>query len=224
MSIVQYGAIIDKMRGSIRGTTFSSSGGVEVAKGKSTPRNPKGASQGFAKSLMATYAPNWRNLSGTVRGNWDSYALTYAFKNSLGNIYHISGLQHYVRASLFLNQRGTAAAATVPTASGAPVLSYPTLAKSGDDLTLASFSPAFPGSCELRGTIYNGCPTTRNRPSTGKFEDVYYTGASLPVVIAADYYAGFPTGAEVRAFLKFRFMDANKRISVETFVSLDETI
>ena len=224
MATVSYGSIIEKMRGSIRGTTFSSAGGLEVAKGKALVRRPKFPLAQDAKALFARFAPAWRALSIPKRADWATYAATVTFTNSLGQNYKISGFQHFIRNSMFFSLRGTPVVADVPGGSGLPTVSVATLDFSAGDLRLASFAPTFPASSEIRGSVYAPVEQSRTVPVGKIINQFRYAGAGLPVALVADYNLPFGSGADIRAFVVYKFADAVQRVSSDVVVQLAITV
>lgn len=223
MAVVQYGAIVDKMRGSIRGTTFSSAGGVEVAKGRPRPPRPQFAAQLAIKSLMASFAPAWRDLTGTDRTNWNNYSATVPFKNSLGQTYYIGGFQMFCRTSLFYSTRGVAVAVSAPGGVGAATASVATFDYNGGDVRIASFAPAFPGGMDMRGTVWYPTSQARKTPYGRMFTDFRYTGAALPSVVANQIDAAFPSGSKLRVFVSYRQGDSIQRLTFEALAYVDFT-
>lgn len=221
MALVEYGAIVDKMRGSIRGTTFSQAGGVEIAKGKPLPRRPTRASQRSAISLMARFGPAWRALSSATRTDWNNYAFTYTFVNSLGNAYELNGFQHFVRNSMYLALRGTAATASVPTNVGAPTLSIPTFDVNSNDLRITAYTPSFPASSNSRMSIFVPTSQSRANPNSPVMGTFLYTNQSLPCVIMPDVDAAFVSGQALRVFVLAKMMDAAGRLSVDNLQQFD---
>lgn len=224
MAVVEYGPLVSALRGSIDGVTFSSGGGVEIVKAKSRARNPIRSLQLPVKAAMQKWAPAWRALSGTVRGNWETYAATVTLTNSLGQDYQISGFAMFVRNSMVLELRGTPADANVPSDTGLPSVPTITLEYVSDDLRIASISPSVPSGGFIRGSVFTPTPASRNQ-SRGFVKDTFeYTNESLPFVISEDYAEGYSSAVEINAFVSIRYMDDDERISQEQILSLGITL
>jgi hypothetical protein len=221
MAVVLYGSLVDKLRGSIGGVTFSSAGGVEVVKGKSLQRLPRRPLQLPAKWSMQKYSPGWRVLSGATRAAWGTYAATVTFVNSLGQNYQINGFQMYVRNSLFEALRGAEGAATKPTANGLPSVPTVTLEWNDPNLDVSAIAPAVPSGAMIRGTVFVPTSATRNAPTGYIFGNFEFQVGGVPGTIAPDYPVGYTFLGVINAWVSWRYRDANFRVSNEVMQFLE---
>jgi len=224
MAVVEYSALVNRLRGSVGGVTFSKGGPVEVVKGKARPRLPQRPLQLPVQGAMQKYSPIWRTLSQSDRDDWDTYAATVTFQNSLGQDYQINGFQMFVRSQMFEALRGTEAAATIPTDTGLPSVPTITLDYNSDDLRVFSISPSLTGNQEIRGTVYAPAQVSRAAPSGRVVSTFELLNTGGPDIIAADYGINFQSGLELRAYVDLRFIDGDFRLSNNQRLSLDFTV
>lgn len=213
MATVLYGALVDAVRGSINGLTFSAGGGVEVVKGKARGRRPIRTLQLPAKSQMQRVSPLWRGLTQSDRDDWDTYAATVTLVNSLGQNYQLSGLSMFIRNSMFMALRGIEGAAVIPTANGLPSVPTAVFTWTDPDVIFTSTTPALAAGEEIRGTLFVPSPSSRSQPRGYVFGTFSVGNGDLPVTIGADYRDGYSASLALRAWVSWRFIDADFRLS-----------
>jgi len=108
MALVQFGAGVADIRGSMGGVTFSKNRFGNYMRNRITPVDPKSARQLFMRALTGSTASRWLNtLTQAQRDAWEVYANSIVMTNKLGAAIKITGFNHYVRSRSFLRQNGT---------------------------------------------------------------------------------------------------------------------
>ena len=90
MAVIQYTALINQIRGSINGTTFSKTKSGFSAFKKPQPRQLKSANQSRINSGFAVNANLWRTLSPAEKTDWSTLAAAHQVYNRLGDLVFIS--------------------------------------------------------------------------------------------------------------------------------------
>lgn len=103
MAIVKYGPLVSEVRGSIGGTTFTAGRFGNVVRQRRSPIHAPTVRRHTYKSLFATVIAHWvSTLNQGQRDAWDTLAAATDFTNSLGETYHPTGLNLYVRSNVLL--------------------------------------------------------------------------------------------------------------------------
>jgi len=117
MALVQFGAGVLDMRGSIGGTVYSKNRSGNYVRARTTPVNPNTARQQVMKTLTANNAQHW---SGTLtiaqRAAWEVYAQAIVFTNKLGEQIKLTGFNHFMRSNATRRQVG------IPRVLDAPII------------------------------------------------------------------------------------------------------
>lgn len=224
MAIVSFGPIVDDARGSIGGVTFSKTHAGTAARAKPRPPRPRRGDQLFSQVSMGQAINGWTALDLSDREDWDAYAATVDLFDSLGNLYHPTGINCFVwRYTAFRAAGVTTIPTAAPSQPGLPSSPVVTMDFSGDNLRIADIDPT-PGASEnflftaLRPSPRNVHPRTWVSVTKG-FNIVLI----LPFIMTVDYKASWPSGVEGRAWLLWRYMDEFGRISIRQRTFLDFT-
>lgn len=97
MAIVKFGALVDAVRGSIGGITFSAGGSGPLVKLYNRGPRKRSELQNTVRANLGTLIGYWRSLDQGQRDDWDTYAADPAQEktNSLGEAYYTSGWQWF---------------------------------------------------------------------------------------------------------------------------------
>lgn len=115
MAIVKYGPLASEVRGSIGGTTFTAGRFGRVCRARRSPVHRPTAQRHKWKSWFVTYSKHWvDSLSPAERADWENLADATTFTNSLGEEYHPTGINLYVRSNTLLRRCGQAREDTAP--------------------------------------------------------------------------------------------------------------
>jgi hypothetical protein len=213
MARTEFGAIITGMRGSIGGVTFSASGGLTVAKRKPRPALPTTSGQVASQNVMRQWAPAWKNETPGQRNLWRLYALTVPLVNSLGQTYYLRSLMMYLRYAQFLNTRGMTGTPAVPGLTGLPVVPTATWSVAAGVLTLDALAPAAIGGEVIAGSVLPCTTRTINNPKQVVHSTFTTDGQTLPYTVASDLDVGWTAGTDLKAWVEWRWMDVNGRLS-----------
>lgn len=124
MAIVKYGPLVSEVRGSIGGTTFTAGRFGNVVRQRRSPIHAPTPRRHFYKSAFSTIIGHWQlTLHQGERDAWDDLAAGTDFTNSLGEVYHPTGLNLYVRTNVLfaradLGRQDTAPANAIGTHMG----------------------------------------------------------------------------------------------------------
>lgn len=100
MAILEYGPLASEVRGSIGGVTFTAGRFGKVCKVRRAPVHSPTPERSVYKSLLLQCDYRWMNtLNQGQRDAWDTLADNTTFTNSLGQEYHPTGLNLYVRTN-----------------------------------------------------------------------------------------------------------------------------
>lgn len=109
MAIVKYGPLASEVRGSIGGVTFTAGRFGKVVRARSSPVHAPTNARSYWKSLLSYDIAHWTNtLTEQQRTDWRNLAAATDFTNSLGETYHPTGLNLYVRSNSLLINTGQA--------------------------------------------------------------------------------------------------------------------
>lgn len=119
MAIVRFGLVIDGIRGSVGGVTYSASSNGPYVKPWRAPRKVLSFSAMASRESFALTAPGWRALDDTERDAWRTWAADPAQErtNSLGEAYYLKGWQQYALVTVQLGTCGRAARVDPPSTS-----------------------------------------------------------------------------------------------------------
>lgn len=224
MAIVSFGPLVDGLRGSVGGVTFSQSYGVATVRAKPRPPRPVHASQANTQRLTAAAANAWALLSSGSRAPWDAYAATVDLTNGLGQTYHPTGMQCYIwrRVVSELIDAGSYSN-SAPTNSGLAAVPTLTLGYSSHNIYLTAWDPA-PNSSDrfLFSLSYPDTLLAHNR--TRIFNRTQrLAGVGLPILLASTIDAGLDSGTTYRVHLFTRVIDYFDRPSIRNLTYLDFT-
>lgn len=100
MGIIAYGPLASEVRGSVGGTTFTRGPFGTVVKNRTAPLNIATARREPFRSRLSMCASRWTNvLTQNQRDDWDTLAANTTFTNALGQEYHPTGLNLYIRTN-----------------------------------------------------------------------------------------------------------------------------
>ncbi len=112
MALLKFSAIVNDVRGSIGGVTFSRNGSGAVARARVKPVNPNTALQSIARAIFSAVTALWNHggLTEVQREAWRTYAKNVPWLNKLGETITLNGNAMFCRTNI---ARQTASLATV---------------------------------------------------------------------------------------------------------------
>jgi hypothetical protein len=105
MALTKLGALVQDIRGSQNGLTFSRNKGGSYVRAKVSPTQPRTAAQLAVRANLATSSKNWSGqLSAAERSAWAGFASANTKTNVFGDTTHISGFQWFMGLNQVLKQ------------------------------------------------------------------------------------------------------------------------
>jgi hypothetical protein len=225
MANCTFGPIVDAVRGSIGGTTFSRGCSGPTIRSRPRPANPNAPRQITSKANLSFIVGKWATVSVATRALWTAYAATFSLTDSLGRSYQLTGFQAFMRNSSILYAGALGYTSDLcPDAAGlasAPILTFD---YNAHNLRLTAISPSLVASNSLLMRIHY--PSKRlTFPRSPILTTVTASfGISLPYTVVATIDANSSIGDIVRVFIDWHFLDANFRITTQQQSYLDFTV
>lgn len=221
MALVQFGAGITKMSGSIAGNTFARNRYGNYIRARTKPVNPKTSLQQRARAAMAAVVERWaETLTAVQRTAWNLYASNINMLNKLGESIKLSGFNHYVRSNSFLMQFG------ITTIDAGPVVftlpdQDPTVVVTASEATqqiTVAFDDGLAWASEDNAylTALLGAPQNPQRNFfSGPWKGVRFLSGStgVPLVSPLILNALYAFSEGQRIWVQFRIYRADGRIS-----------
>lgn len=216
MGRIKYISPSDEIAGTIGGVTYARAYGVQTVRAYRVPVNKRTDAQRQRRRTLASYSSQWfESLSSAQRTNWDTYAATVPFADSLGKTYYLNGFNMFTRTQCILFNFSVPENFTAPLTSGLPTTRdmNPGLVHATGVLSIDNLDPPGVATDRLLFRVFNFQKITRNFFSrrTQLFFDcdaataepyTIYTYGALPGV-SGDYAAWF----------EFRYLDFTNRIT-----------
>lgn len=114
MAKVLYGNGISSIRGSIAGSTFSVNANGAYVRNRGTVANPNTSKQQTQRAILSWLSTLWKSISATQKEQWATAASIKSFVNSLGQSYHLTGFQLYMKVNAGLDVIGILPKTTPP--------------------------------------------------------------------------------------------------------------
>ena len=224
MAIVSYGPIVDGIRGSVGGVTFSRGQSGDTVRSKPRPPKPKKVNQIPIQIFQTIAAHKWQALTSAQQDDWNAYGATVDLYDSLGNLYHPSGINCLVWRLQFYKNAGVIAENYVrPTQDGVPVVPVLTFGYAAHVLSLVSVVPDMAVGEWLLLMIRR--ITRRNNFSRTLLRLKWSApgGTGWPILLDGDYDEEWPAALDARAFIYWRFYDQFRRTSIKQLAKFDFT-
>lgn len=121
MALVTAGPLIGEIRGSMGGTTFSRNRYGMYTRTRAVPVNPNTQRQIDARARFNYLSTYWRDtLTKVQRDGWDLYATNTNWINAVGQVVHLTGLNHFLRSNNFRMVAGKTPVDAAPITFGIP--------------------------------------------------------------------------------------------------------
>jgi hypothetical protein len=103
MAKILPGIAVNKISGTIAGTTYQNWRGILVARSKPTPTNVNTARQSLIRSFMTSLSRAWRDvLNPGLRTAWNQRAKNYPWLDVFGNAVSMTGENLYIKQNMVL--------------------------------------------------------------------------------------------------------------------------
>jgi hypothetical protein len=225
MAQVEYGPLITKARGSVRGSTFSRVISGETVRGRPHPPLPGRPFQFAQQRFLANAAAAWPLVSPANKILWTAYASSVTLYNRLNQAFTPTGQMMFARRAVAMQIYGLAqdppyiytitdiAAFVVPPVAGLPATPVGAYDLNTNNLRLASWTTPPLAGAAILFSIYK--PSTSPQASRRFFlkrKLVFETDAP-PITLAAAYSTAFPATTTFHVKLTLFTIDTNGRVS-----------
>lgn len=215
MASISLGPIVDGIRGSIGGVTFSRASSGNTARSRPRPPRPKRERQIAVQGVMTWAAHRWVGLAQAVKDGWDAYGATVDLTNSLGQTYHPTGQQCYIwRAHFWKAAAGGAMDDNFPTANGLPASPTVTFDFLNHDLRVTDIDPDLVVGDRILFMTRRISMRVAFCRTWLKERDFFGAPFPEPTELVAEYDEDWPAGVLARAFVFWRFKDTDHRVSI----------
>lgn len=223
MAIVSFGPLVDGVRGSVGGVTFSNAGSGATVRSRPRPPRPKTPDQVARQSDMAQASALWTALGIVDRLAWVLYAGTITLHDSLARAYTPTGRQVFMWTYCIQASGGLTSDMGIPAGEGLAVIPTLTLTYSAPAMTLSAWEPAPNAASQfVIMTYYADAPHKYNRmPRLNMVAPLGNVG--LPLTLAADINGQWPDGSELRCWIGVRMVDEGLKVSTRLLQSKDFT-
>jgi len=193
----------EQARGAKGQTVFMGWRGIQTARARVAPTNPRTSAQLDARAKLTALSRSWGSLSQANAGLWNSYAKNLTLTDSLGQSYNPSGINAFVRVNgLLWLVYGTATPKSTPPAAAptAQVASVAQIAGAGPGELEVSFdfsgTPAAQSRVQVMLTAGSNSPN-RN-PAASEYRYKTYALASAEAVTISGLTEGAWYGVAIR--------------------------
>jgi len=218
MGLIKYGPLAQEVSGTVGGVTFARVHDGKAVRGWRAPVNKQSLLQRFLRHTLAHASSDWFTLlSSGERADWDTYAATCIFTNSLGEPYTISGFNMFVRTQVNLYRSPIAFPPQAPALAGFPdahTLEF-SLTHATGVLALTDLDPVINAFAWVIFLIYRFTKSSRLYPTryyTSKFiqsgqpalpRTLYTFDAPLPLL-----------AGNVQSVVTWQIFDEHRRLSI----------
>lgn len=114
MALIKLGGLVAEARGSVGGTTYARNRYGAYARNRTKPVDPSTNQQGAFRTRVANAVAAWQALTATQRDNFNAKAMTTVLVNRLGESFHPSGINLFIRTYNLLDMAGLAQVTAPP--------------------------------------------------------------------------------------------------------------
>lgn len=100
--LVKLSTLISEARGSTGGTVFSRNRAGAYTRNRTKPVDPSSPKQNIQRTIMSGSVVAWRNLTADQRDLFNAKALSTSFTNRIGESFHPSGMNLFMRGHQLL--------------------------------------------------------------------------------------------------------------------------
>jgi len=223
MALIKYGGGIVQMSGSIAGNTHARNRFGNYMRARTKPVNPNTDAQASVRAVIAFLTEHWKDaLSDAQRTAWNTYAAAIAWNNKLGEVVHLTGFNHFMRANSFLSRLDKTVVLAGPTVLSLPVQDplFSCTGVVGGNAITVTFDDTLDWDNETGGYLvyYQGQPQPHTRNFfNGPWKLLSYTAGVDGVPVASPVVeTGVYTLIEgQRVWVKARIIRADGRMSGE---------
>lgn len=213
--------IFSQASGSVAGLTFAHCRAGMTVRSRSTPTNPNTQRQRTVKYALARLAPYWGELlTQSERDAWNLYGANVVMTNVLGQPFHLTGQNHFLRTNIPRMQFTHIVLETAPTVFDLGTFTAPTI------FSMVEFTQniriAFDNTDDWATTDgsfligYGGRPTSPGREFYGgpwRFMGII-TGSVFPPGSPHPFIAPWPISAGQNCWVLIRIIQVDGRLSL----------
>lgn len=222
MANLVYGPLVSGLRGSVGGVTFSQGHSGPTVRQRPRPPRPVGGQQRANQVLLVQAVQDWNGLTVAQKLGWTAYSATVTYYDSLGRAYHPTGMNLYVGVAIMLLRVGAnPSGLSAPGASGLATPSAQTWGVTLGALTLVSVVGWPVTGNAVVGSIY-GVDVRRAQNRARLLQTFgFNTAMSFPHTFATGIDSAWPSGAQLRVWIKWRQVDIYTRVSTLQVQAVD---
>jgi len=123
MALIKTGGLVNDIRGSQNGLTFSRNKGGAYVRQKVSPVQPVSPFSSLARAIFTSLSQAWATaLTAAQRAAWVTFASTHTFVNVFGDSITLSGIAMYQSVNRAIQQIGKVRIDNAPTVFTAPAV------------------------------------------------------------------------------------------------------
>ena len=201
------------------GMVWSHNAGGPYVRNRTIPVNPNTDRQVAVRNAVRSIAISWDQiLTQAQRDAWDAYALNISWTNKLGQVIHLTGLNHFIRSNTPRVISGIArvdAAPIFPALAIAELALTVTASEATQDLTIDGAAVAdWIGEADAWQFFYMGLPQASSRKFFGgPYKFVTAIPGAGPPPFPAVVAAPWPFGEGQRIWVRSRVARGDGRLS-----------
>lgn len=218
MAIFLPGELVGEVRGSSGGVTFSRNRHGQYTRQRSVPVNPNTQRQIDARARFNYLSTYWRDtLTQGNRDGWDLYAINTNWVNGVGQVTHLTGMNHFLRSNNFRMVAGKAPVAAAPIEFGIPPQEnlWSHAADAGTQQVTVSYT--FDTDVDDQDYFfYQGQPVSGSRnffAGPWRLAVTVFGDNGAPPASPKISASAYQVGAAQRCFLYCRRLDADARLT-----------
>jgi len=224
MGIVSFGPLADEVLGSVGGVTFSRGCSGATVRARPRPPRPRGQYQLYMQSLLARAAGAWPFVLEPERLLWVAYAASITLYDGLGRAYHPRAEQVWVWSYVLRFLSASGVGPLPPVVGGLAAPSTYTIDYNAHNLRLFNWAPV-PNSNDWYYFIVYFADSRRAFNRMRRFALKTVRGSdAVPLVLATAIDGGWAVGTLVRAWVRSRVLDYQRRVSLERLDYFDFTV
>lgn len=221
MGLVVFGQGVAKISGKVGGSVFAHNAGGNYVRNWNIPTDPNTARQAAARTNLALLANNWENLlSQAQRDEWDLYGANVDWLNRVGDVIHLSGINHYIRSNTAIILAGGDVIDDAPASFtlGTEDPTFAITASEATQLISVTFDESIGWSAQDDGflPVHVGAPQNAGITffkSPFRFAAALRGNLAIPLTSPQDIATPYPFVAGQRLFVKARTIFDDARIS-----------
>lgn len=175
MASIKTSAVVEDIRGSVGGNTFSRNANGAYVRGRIAPVNPKTVKQSNVRGEFGDLMASWRSLTPEQQNSWELGRESFPYQNRLGETKTYTASQLYAHLNRVRQSLGLAllAACPLPASFGA-ASDLNVAAATFTSNAFTTLDLGFAGDEDLEAIVYATGPVSAgvNRPNRSSFKSL----------------------------------------------------